>query len=143
MNQDDVNEQFKALAFRSMADDLEQIMNEVVRLEAQARHHVGCEDDPDAANRAASEAAGLFMTVTLAAVPTLIMGLADKFNREKEALLALLDVIYHGAGEVRAAIHHLEQGQSALALAYLHNLGDRYADALEEAPYQRTGEDDE
>lgn len=143
MNQDDVDGEFKALAFRTMAEDLEQIMNEVIRLEGQARHEIGCNDDHIAANKAASDAASLFMTVQLNLVPTLIMAMADKFNREKESLLALLEVIHHGAAEIGIAVNYLEAGNQRMALAHLHNLADKYAEALEEAPYERAEDADE
>lgn len=143
MNQDNVNEQFRAIVFRDMVEHGETLIQRICELEAASRHEMSCNDDPVAAGKFADEAFALFMDTQMKMIPTIVMGLADRFNREHEAYTALLDTM----GEVRevlllAAQHRarrepvLEEINLDLALTFL-------ADAQEHALYEKTEESDE
>ena len=143
MESDDVNEQFRALAIRSMAEDIEAVIDQVVHLESMSRHEVECTGDARAANDAAAQAYSIFMDVPMKLMPTLIMGLADKANREKEALLAALDALDSAATGLTAAVEQFENGRANIAQAMLMSILDTVKLALDEAPYAKTGDGDE
>ena len=143
MESDDVNEQFRALAIRSMAEDIEAVIDQVVHLESMSRHEVECTGDAQAANDAAAQAYSIFMDVPMKLIPTLIMGLADKANREKEALLAALDALDAAATSLESAVVYLEGGRTGVGTAMVMTVLDAVKTALDEAPYAKTGDGDE
>lgn len=142
MKQDDVNEQFKSIVWQDMIEHGELLITRICELESASRHEMSCNQDPVAAAKFADEAYALFMDLPLKLLPTIVMGLADKFNREHEGYTALLDTV----GEVQevlfvAAQHRarrepvLEEINLELALTFL-------ADAREQALYEKTDEED-
>lgn len=143
MDPDSVNEQFRAMAIRAMADDMDAVIDRVLHLEAASRHELECTGDTQAANDAAAQAYSIFMDVSMKMAPTLIMGLADKANREKEALLSALDAIDSSATGLTAVIEHFENGRANIGKAVLVNVLDTLKLALDEAPYAKSGDGDE
>lgn len=143
MNPDDVNDQFRAMALRSIAEDVDAVIEQVTHLEAMSRHEVTCTGDADAANASAAQAYSIFMDVPMKLMPTLIMGLADKANREKEALLAALDALDGAAVALEDAVTHFGGGRTRIGLAVVMKVLDDLKLALEEAPYAKTGDGDE
>lgn len=143
MEQSDVNEQFKAMVFHEMVEHGELLINKLCELEAVSRHEMACNQDPVAAGTAADQAYALFMDVSLKMLPTVVMGLADKYNREHEAYTALLDAVAEAmevlilAAKHRARREHvLEEINLELALNFL-------AEARENALYEKVEESDE
>ena len=143
MKQDDVNEQFRAIMFRDMVEHGETLIQRICELEAASRHEMSCNDDPEAAGRFADEAFALFMDSQMKMLPTIVMGLADRFNREHEAYTALLDTMSEVHGVLLMAAQHrarrepvLEEINLELALTFL-------TDAREGALYEKTEEDED
>lgn len=143
MNLDDVNDQFRSMAMRSIAEDMDAVIEQVIHLEAMSRHEVACTGNAEAANVAAGQAYSIFMDVPMKLTPTLIMGLADKVNREKEALLAALDALDGAAVALEGAVTHFEGGRTNIGMAVVLKVLDDVKLALEEAPYSKTGDGDE
>lgn len=142
MNLDDVNDHFRSMAMRSIAEDVEAVIEQVMHLEAISRHEVECTGNTEAANAAAYRAYSIFMDVPMKLMPTLIMGLADRANRERGALLAALDTITDTSVKVQEAIATLERGRPHIAKAMLGNIHADLLQALEDAPYEKAGDGD-
>lgn len=140
MKDDDyINEQFREIAFTTVALDAEQLINQVIGLEAESRHEMSCNDDPEAAGRKANEAYGLFMqSTTLAGLPTLVMGFADKFNREHEAYTLALDAIADAKEHIRLALEFVKRKQPAMVEANVESAMAILVQALEDAIYAKT-----
>lgn len=138
MDQESVNEEFRHLAFVSVVEDAAAMIEQVFALEARSRHEMACNDDPEAAGRAAHEAYSLFMQgTTLAGLPTIVMGMADKFNREHEAYASLLDAVADAAEHLRQAVELAARNKPGLAEASILSARMILAGALEHALYEK------
>jgi hypothetical protein len=134
-------EAFASLSFNAVAEDLEGLMDEVVYLESVCRHAVACDENHEAAAEAANQAYAAFMGVSMKALPTLIMGMADRINREREGFLAALEGV-HGAKQRLTEVLDSASRTSGIPLDVLVDLMgvSRVLDEImENAPYQREG----
>lgn len=143
MDQSDVNDQFKAMVFHDMVEHGELLIEKVCELEAASRHEMSCNQDPVAAGQAADQAYGLFMDVSLKMLPTIVMGMADKYNREHEAYTALLDTVAEAMEVLILAAKHRARGESVLEEINLELALNFLADAREAALYEKVEESDE
>ena len=134
------DEEFSRMMFRSVVEEVEAIMAQIIFAEAQSRHEMACNDDPEAANAAANRAYATLMEVKLRELPTLIMGLADKFNREHEAYTKLLDEIQDVQEHLRQFDILKDRGQDALAQASVLAAQSIIVGALADALYERVDE---
>ena len=135
---DDFDEVFVKLAVNSVIDDLEELVSKVLYLESMSRHVVACENDHEAAGAYAQEAYALFMGIPMATVPTFIMAVADRYNREREELLKVLDGVYEAERELVEVV----TDDSILNLpvdqaAKIGQVRAKLSRILEEAPYAR------
>lgn len=95
------DEEFQGIAFRFMAEDMDNVIDQVVDLEAQARYAGIVEDNPDESARLANLAHSVFSDVTLKTLPTLVMGLADRVNVERELVMECLEVLHKSSALLR------------------------------------------
>lgn len=134
---EEFNEAFLGLAMQSVVDDLDSLLDQVLRLEAMARHSTAA-DDHESASAYANEAYALFMAMPVKALPTFIMALADRYNREREHLLAALDAIHTAEGRMTEVL----TDDDALSIPFsaaarLGHVRLSLVEALEVAPYEK------
>lgn len=140
MSQDEVNDQFRSMVFASRVEETEEIINQVVSCEAQARHAAACEGDREAAERFANTAYGILMSTSLNILPSVAMGVSDMFNREHEAYTLALDYIADAKEHVRQFQIFWERGDTAMALASVASVQAILDQALEGALYEKGDE---
>lgn len=131
-------EAFMNMAVNSVIEDLDGLVDGIFRYEAMSRHAVGVNGDYEAAEEFANEAGKLIMDVPYRTIPTVIMAMADRFNREREAYLATLDELF----EVQRLLTQVLTEDEALLIpigqaASLGYVRRRLVEALEAAPYTR------
>lgn len=95
------NDEFRSLMFSAAAEDMDRIIDQVVDLEGQARFAGIVDQNPEEAGRLANLAHSVFGDVPLKAYPTLVMGLADRVNIEREMVMEGLEVLHSANGLLR------------------------------------------
>lgn len=134
-------EAFMSMAVNSVIEDLDGLVDGIFRYEAMSRHAVAVNDDYEAAEEFANEAGKLIMDVPYRTIPTVIMAMADRFNREREAYLATLDELF----EAQRLLTEILTKDEVLLIpisqaASLGHVRRRLVEALEAAPYSRREE---
>lgn len=138
MSQDEVNEQFRALVFADAIQETDQVVRQILTSEAQARHAMACEGDPVAAQEFANAGYQVLLGVPMRSVPSVVMSMADMFNREHEAYTVALDYILDIEEHLRQFQTFWERGDTAAALASVAAIQAIVKQAVDDAIYERS-----
>jgi hypothetical protein len=141
VDQGDVNEAFQQMAAAQVFQDMEALINAFVRLESESRHHIACAGDPQAAALAADEAYRLLMDSPMKVIPTLILGLADRFNREHEILMAVLERVEDAKGHLELSRDFRGRQMSEMERVNVDCALNFLAEITGSVPYMIDGED--
>lgn len=95
------DDEFRTLMFKAAAEDIDHVIDQVIDLEGQARFAGIVDEDHVEAGRLANVAHSVFGDVPLKAYPTLVMGLADRVNVEREMVMDSLEVLHGVSGSLR------------------------------------------
>lgn len=135
---EEFDQAFLGMAVTSNIEDLDHVISQILYLEGLSRF-AALGEDPEVVQGYAQEAFALFMDVPLKTVPTFIMAMADRFNREKEALLAALDALNDIGLKIGGIkLDTISDTTTAFVLA---DVLDLVGKALEDAPYSKVVEE--
>lgn len=130
-SQEEFDKVFLGLSVNSVIEDIDSAVDEIISYEAQARNAVAYDEDPAPYAQQAYE---VFLSVPMKTVPTLIMAIADRFNREREAFLALLDVV----DEARVKLGAVSSSDLSYVQALqLVDVLEMLKKGIEDSPYSR------
>lgn len=142
MDQGDVNEAFQNMTRIMRIDEMESLLNEIITLEARSRHILQCDGNKAEAEAVGNQLYTLLMSLRMAEVPSLIMNLADRFNREHDIVAMLLDAIEEADHDLDLAAGHFGNDRKAIGGTHLLNAQRLLREALERAPYERIDDED-
>lgn len=137
MSDESTNEQFRSIAFNTLVEEAEETISAVLALESRSRHEMACNGDHEAAAALAAEAYVVFTELPIRAIPTFVMNLADRHNREHEAYTKALDDISDAREHLRQFRVLRDQSQFALAEASLDAAEKILAESLDNALYEK------
>lgn len=89
-----------------MFADMAVVIDQVIALEAKSRER-SFVDDAQGVEHFANQAYSIFMDVPMKLMPTVVMGLADSVNRERELIRALREDLRDGASALRSGLQGL------------------------------------
>ena len=138
MSQDEVNDQFRTMMFTEAVEETDDVIRQIISCEAEARHAMACEDDRQAAADFANAGYQILLSAPMRMVPSVVMGLADMFNREHEAYTLQLDYLSDIKEHIRQFRVLWERGDTAIALANIGAIESIIAQADASAIYEKT-----
>lgn len=98
-----MSEEFDELVQRQMFSDMGAVIDRVIELEGHSRVAAHAED-PQGVDHFANLAYSIFMDVPMKLMPTVIMGLADATNRERDLIRALREDVRDASSALRAGL---------------------------------------
>lgn len=133
-DQDDFDKVFASISMTSVVEDVDQVVSQVLHLESLARHAMACEGDHETAGEVSQQAYEVFSNIPYRSLPTFIMAMADRYNQEREALHALLDVVY----EARVKLGAISTSGLPFVQAFqLVDVVEMLKKGIEDSPYSR------
>lgn len=133
-NQEEFDKVFASISMTSVVEDVDQVVSQVLHFESLARHAMACEGDYEAAGEASQRAYEVFSNIPYRSLPTFIMAMADRYNQEREAFHALLDVVH----EARVKLGLVSTSSLSYAQAFLLvDVREMLKKGIEDSPYSR------
>lgn len=133
-SQEEFDKVFASISMTSAIEDVDQVVSQVLYLESLARHAMACEGDHEAAGEVSQQAYEVFSNIPYRSLPTFIMAMADRYNQEREAFHALLDVV----DEARVKLGAVSSSDLSFAQALqLVDVLEVLKKGIEDSPYSR------